>query len=160
MLRQARLSDLPLIDALWRAPENTLWIEPPEAGEIETSVAQGLAFLWESQGQPPGFAVLMTWVPRVMGLVAIACPPGQGKAFLRALLAQVFGPASLGGLNAHRIGFDVTADNARAIRLYESFGFTREGHIRECWQRPDLPDRAGDWADCYLYGLLAKEWTP
>lgn len=155
MLRQARPSDLPLIDALWRAPENALWIEPPEEGEIEEAIDAGLAFLWETQGQPPGFAVLMTWVPRVMGLSAIACPPGHGTPFFRALLAHVFGP-----LGAHRIGFDVTADNARAIRLYENFGFTREGHIRECWQRPDLPDRAGDWADCYLYGLLAKEWTP
>lgn len=149
MLRQARPTDLPLIDALWRAPGNALWIEPPEDGEIDTAIAQDLAFLWEIPGQPPGMAVLMTWVPRVMGLSAITCPPGQGKPFFRALLAHVFGP-----LNAHRIGFDVTADNARAIALYESFGFIREGHIRECWQRP-----SGDWVDCYLYGLLAKEWT-
>ena len=150
MLRQARTPDLPLIDALWRAPDNARWIEPPDEGEIEASVAAGLSFLWEAPDQPAGFAVLMTWVPRVMGLSAIACPPGQGTPFLRALLGQVFGP-----LNAHRIGFDVTADNARAIRLYERLGFQREGLIRECWQRPD-----GDWADCALYGLLARDWQP
>lgn len=150
MLRQARPSDLPLIDALWRAPENAPWIEPPDEGEIQAAIDEGFAFLWEQANQPPGMAVLMTWVPRVMGLSAITCPPGQGKPFFRALLTHVFGD-----LNAHRIGFDVTADNTRAIRLYESFGFTREGRIRECWQRP-----AGDWVDCYLYGLLAKEWTP
>ena len=158
MLRQARTTDLPTLDALWRAPENAAWIEPPEDGEIEAALDKGLAYLWQAPNQPvdqpPGMAVMMTWVPRVMGLSAITCPPGQGKPFFRALLAQVFGPQTLGGLNAHRIGFDVTADNARAIRLYESFGFTREGHIRECWQRP-----SGDWVDCYLYGLLAKEWT-
>ena len=150
MLRQARPADLPLIDALWRAPENTLWIEPPDPGEIAGSIAAGLSFLWEQPGQVPGFAVMMTWVPRVMGLSAIACPPGQGKPLLGALLAHVFGP-----LGAHRIGCDVTADNARAIRLYERLGFQREGQIRECWQRPD-----GAWVDCYLYGLLAREWTP
>lgn len=149
MLRQARPSDLPLIDALWRATENAVWIEPPDEGEIEAAIEAGLAFVWQAPGQSPGMAVLMTWVPRVMGLSAITCPKGQGKPFFSALLNHVFGP-----LNAHRIGFDVTADNARAIRLYESFGFLREGHIRECWQRP-----AGDWVDCYLYGLLAKEWT-
>lgn len=150
MLRQARISDLPLIDALWRAPDNAAWIEPPDEGEIEASLAAGLTYLWQAPGTSAGFAVLMTWVPRVFGLSAIACPPGQGAPFLRALLAQVFGP-----LNGHRIGFDVTTDNARAIRLYESFGFQREGHIRECWQRAD-----GNWTDCYLYGLLAKEWMP
>ena len=149
MLRQARPSDLPLIDALWRAPENAAWIEPPDEGEIEAAIDNGFAFLWQAPGQNPGMAVLMAWVPRVMGLSAITCPPGQGKPFFSALLAHVFGP-----LGAHRIGFDVTADNTRAIRLYESFGCTREGHIRDCWQRP-----AGDWIDCYLYGLLAKEWA-
>lgn len=149
MLRQARLSDLPLIDALWRAPDNAAWIEPPDAGEIEASLAAGLTYLWQASGASPGFAVLMTWVPRVFGLSAIACPPGQGTPFLRALLAEVFGP-----LDGHRIGFDVTTDNARAIGLYHKLGFQREGHIRECWQRA-----GGDWTDCYLYGLLAKEWT-
>lgn len=155
MLRQARSSDLPVIDALWRAPANARWIEPPEEGEIQEAIASDFAFLWQPSGQTQGFAVLMTWVPRVFGLSAIACTPGQGKPFLSALLSHVFGP-----LNAHRIGFDVTADNARAIRLYESLGFQREGLIRECWQRPAEPGQPGDWADCHLMGLLAREWRP
>lgn len=150
MLRRARISDLPRVDALWRARENAPWIEPPEEGEIEAAIAQSFCYLWEGPGPQPGFAVLMTWVPRVFGLSAIACPPGQGTPFLRAVLAEVFGP-----LKAHRIGLDVTADNARAIGLYEKLGFRREGLIRECWQRPD-----GDWSDCYLMGLLGRDWAP
>ncbi len=66
------------------------------------------------------------------------------------MLATVFGPR--GG---HRIGFDVTVDNTRALRLYDRLGFRREGHIRECWLRPD-----GQWVDCLLLGLLAREWRP
>ncbi len=150
MLVQARPSDLPQINSLWCAPENARWIEPPDAGEIEAAIDAGSAFLWRPGAFVQGFAVAMTWVPRVYGLSAIGCPTGQGRPFLRAVLAQVFGP-----LNGHRIGLDVTTDNARAIRLYESLGFQREGHIRECWQRP-----GGDWTDCYLYGLLARDWTP
>jgi RimJ/RimL family protein N-acetyltransferase len=69
---------------------------------------------------------------------------------LRALLSRVFGP-----LKAHRIGFDVTADNARALALYPKLGFQREGLVRECWRRP-----AGDWVDCALLGLLAREYQP
>lgn len=150
MLRQAEARDQALIEALWRAPANANWIEPPEAGEVGDAIAQGLGFLWEAPGQPTGLAMLMTWVPRVMGLSAIACPQGQGTPFLRAVLGQVFGP-----MNAHRIGLDVTADNARAIALYEKLGFQREGVLRECWQRP-----AGDWTNCLLMGLLARDWQP
>jgi RimJ/RimL family protein N-acetyltransferase len=43
----------------------------------------------------------------------------------------------------------------RALRLYESLGFQREGLIRECWRRPD-----GAWVDCFLLGLLQREWRP
>ena len=84
------------------------------------------------------------------GMNEATARPGQGEPLLRAVLARVFGQ-----LRGHRIGFDVTVDNERALRLYERLGFQREGHIRECWKRPD-----GNWVDCYLMGLLAREWKP
>lgn len=150
MLVGATPADHDLIEGMWLTPTNANWVEPPEPGELAEAIDAGLAFLWQIDGQAVGFAVLMTWVPRVMGLSVIATTrPGQGEPFLRALLTHVFAT-----LNAHRIGFDVTADNTRALHLYEKLGFTREGLIRECWLRP-----AGDWADCYLMGLLAREWT-
>jgi RimJ/RimL family protein N-acetyltransferase len=151
MLRRADKGDMDKVRALWLAPDNANWIEPPEMGEIEEAIEQGYAFLWEVDGTACGMAVIMTWVPQVFGLSAIATTrPGQGEPLLRALLARVFGP-----LKAHRIGFDVTADNARALALYAKLGFQREGLIRECWKRPQ-----GDWADCYLMGLLAREYRP
>jgi RimJ/RimL family protein N-acetyltransferase len=140
-----------LIDSLWRAPANARWIEPPEEGEIADAIARGHAFLWQVQGEVAGFAVLFSWVPRVMALKAIATTrPGQGELFLRAVLAHTFGP-----LAAHRIGFDVTADNSRALALYDRLGFRREGLIRECWRRED-----GTFVDCHLLGMLAREWQP
>lgn len=149
MMVQATPADHDLIERMWLAPANANWVEPPEPGEVAEAIAANLAFLWQINGQPVGFAVLMPWVPRVMGLSVIACTePGQGEPFLRAVLSHTFTT-----LNAHRIGFDVTADNARALRLYERLGFVREGLIRECWQRP-----AGDWTDCTLMGLLARDW--
>ena len=151
MLRLARAADHDLIESLWLAPTNAQWIEPPEEDEIAGAISRGEAFLWDQGGEVAGFATMMTWVPQVYGLSAlVSTEPGQGEPLLRAVLARVFGP-----LQGHRIGFDVTVDNARALRLYERLGFQREGHIRECWKRP-----GGDWVDCYLMGLLAREWTP
>jgi RimJ/RimL family protein N-acetyltransferase len=149
MLRLATERDHDWIADAWLAPTNAQWIEPPEDGEIAAAIGRGEAFLWEVEGEVTGFATIMTWVPQVYGLSAlVSTRTGQGEPLLRAVLARVFGP-----LNGHRIGFDVTVDNMRALRLYERLGFQREGHIRECWKRP-----AGDWTDCYLMGLLAREW--
>jgi len=149
MLRRAEAGDAGLIDRLWQAPANAHWIEPPDEGEIAASIDAGLSFLWEVDGTPAGFAVMMAWVPRVYGLSAIATHQrGQGAPFMRALLAHVFTE-----LDGHRIGFDVTANNARALALYAASGFVPEGRVRECWQRPD-----GAWVDCLLLGLLAREW--
>ena len=151
MLRRATLDDVARIEAMWSAPQNAPWIQPPDEGEVAASVAAGFAFVWETEGRTTGFVVLMTWVPEVFGLSAIVAErPGDGRRLLSAVLRIVFTE-----LKAHRIGFDVTADNTRAIRLYESLGFRREGHIRECWRRPD-----GLFVDCLLMGLLAREWTP
>jgi RimJ/RimL family protein N-acetyltransferase len=151
MLRRAGPEDTALINALWRAPQNAMWIEPPEGDEVADAVEQGNVYLWDTAGQVTGFAALLTWVPQVYGLSALCVTrPGTGEPLLRALLDEVF--TVRGG---HRIGFDVTVDNARALRLYDKLGFQREGHIRECWLRPD-----GRWVDCLLMGLLKREWTP
>jgi GNAT superfamily N-acetyltransferase len=151
MLRLATDREEALIAGLWLRPQNALWIEPPEEGAIAEAIAAEHAFLWEVEGEVAGFATVMTWVPEVFGLSALATTlPGQGEPLLRALLDRVFGP-----LRGHRIGFDVTVDNTRALRLYERLGFQREGQIRECWKRPQ-----GDWVDCYLMGLLEREWRP
>lgn len=55
-------------------------------------------------------------------------------------------------LNFHRIQLNVIAYNDRAIKMYESLGFIREGVFREFIQRD------GKRIDLYLYGLLRSEW--
>ena len=55
-------------------------------------------------------------------------------------------------LNLHRIQLTVFSYNERAIALYESFGFKREGVFREHLQRD------GRRYDMYLFGLLRYEW--
>jgi ribosomal protein S18 acetylase RimI-like enzyme len=150
MLRSARANQADLIARLWATQENAMWIEPPEDGEIATAITEGNAFLWEDAGDMVGFAIVIGWVPKVWGLSALAVArPGVGEPMLRAVLTEVFN-----NRDGHRIGFDVTVDNHRALRLYDRLGFQREGRLRECWLRPD-----GAWVDCYLLGLLRREWA-
>ncbi len=60
----------------------------------------------------PGFASLISRHPGVCGLSALGTTQtGIGEPFLQAILAEMFDP-----LAAHRLGLDVTADNARAWR--------------------------------------------
>jgi aminoglycoside 6'-N-acetyltransferase len=53
----------------------------------------------------------------------------------------------------HRIVIDPALANERAIRCYESVGFTRVGIMRQCWF--DHVERR--WADGLLMDLLAKD---
>lgn len=72
---------------------------------------------------------------------------GLGKEVMKLMLDFGFNE-----LNFHRIHLNVISYNERAIKLYESFGFVREGTYRE------FINRDGKRYDLYLYGLLKAEW--
>ncbi len=72
---------------------------------------------------------------------------GYGTDALRVLVRYAFHE-----LNLYRLQLDVIAANARAIRVYEKCGFTREGAMRE------FGERDGTRYDLLLYGLLCREW--
>ncbi|MDW2877477.1 MULTISPECIES: GNAT family N-acetyltransferase [Bacillaceae] len=55
-------------------------------------------------------------------------------------------------MNLHRLQLTVFSYNSRAIRLYEKFGFKKEGAFRE------FMERNGQRYDMFLYGLLRREW--
>lgn len=149
MLRPATAKDLDLIKALWLAEER--YIDPPEPLQIAEAAEAGLLFVWQLDDAVAGFAALKRWHPGVFSLAAVvSTKPGQGRALVRAVQAQVF--TALGG---HRLGLDTTYDNAKALHLFETTGFIREGVMRECWQRPD-----GEWADCIFMATLKRDWQP
>ncbi len=72
---------------------------------------------------------------------------GYGREALSLLLRFAFDE-----LNLRRLSLTVFSYNARAIRLYEGFGFQREGAFREFLVRDGQP------YDMLLYGLLEREW--
>jgi UDP-4-amino-4,6-dideoxy-N-acetyl-beta-L-altrosamine N-acetyltransferase len=56
-------------------------------------------------------------------------------------------------LNMNKLTSMVLSYNEEAIKLNESFGFTRYGHYREhCYKH-------GKYFDMYGYSLLRKDWT-
>lgn len=73
---------------------------------------------------------------------------GYGRDAIETALNYAFNE-----LNLHRISITVLAYNARAIKLYEGLGFTKEGTFREYGMRD------GKRYDMHLYGLLRPEWT-
>jgi len=64
-----------------------------------------------------------------MGMGISVAAEAQGQGIGRALMAALMDYADNWG-QVLRIELTVYADNARAIRLYESFGFQREGLMR------------------------------
>jgi RimJ/RimL family protein N-acetyltransferase len=101
-----------------------------------------------------GYAELdgILWTHRTSWLSIVVGPRdhwgrGFGGEAMRLLLWFAFAE-----LNLHRVQLTVFADNARAIRLYESLGFRREGAFRQ------FLERDGVRQDMLLYGLLASEW--
>jgi RimJ/RimL family protein N-acetyltransferase len=72
---------------------------------------------------------------------------GYGSDALQLILRYAFDE-----LNLERVGLDVIANNAAAIRAYERAGFRREGAMRHAVMRD------GEWHDRLIMGILRDEW--
>lgn len=121
------------------------WIgaEPPvdvadRAEKMRTWLAAG-AVMWvvEDEGEVVGTLGLhKTHVDGVMGLgmalVEHARGRGGGHACMRTVLDWARADPEL-----HKIELEVWPDNARAIALYEAYGFEREGLRRLHYRRRD-----------------------
>jgi RimJ/RimL family protein N-acetyltransferase len=81
--------------------------------------------------------------------IAVASPgQGFGRRLLRAVTDWVFARP-----NAHRLWFNMFADNARAHHVYLTSGFTQEGRLREARLRAD-----GSRCDSLVFSMLRSEW--
>jgi len=151
MLRPATVQDAAFVHGLWTAPDAARFIVAPEEDEIDAKTAAGDLLIWTAAGQPAGFATVTQWLPRVWSIPAVAVQDrraGSGLAMMQSVLDEMFHVR-----DAHRVGLDVTVDNAGALSLFRRLGFVTEGVWRECWCRPD-----GAWVDCVFLALLKHEW--
>ncbi|NQD68298.1 GNAT family N-acetyltransferase [Bacillus haikouensis] len=141
-----------LLDALPYKPKSEDEVKKWIAGEEHNSYR--LAIRLKESGRLIGYAELdgILWAHRVGGLsIIIGEEVCQGKGYGREAMECVLAFA-FEELNLHRLQLTVFSYNIRAIRLYESLGFTKEGSFREFLQRD------GERHDMHLYGMLSAEW--
>jgi RimJ/RimL family protein N-acetyltransferase len=101
-------------------------------------------------GTVAGYAILTLSAHRAIELtrIVMAHPGrGDGRAACLAVLEHAFG-----ALGVHRVALDVFEGNVRALNLYSSLGFRREGVLREA-----VHDR-GQFRSLIVMSVLAHEY--
>jgi RimJ/RimL family protein N-acetyltransferase len=155
-LRRAVRADIEAIMAIERRPGFESLISRSSFAEHEAMLAsRGYAYFvgLDSQHAVVAFAILRDLEDAYGNLylkrVAVLEPNGGvGFAFLQALVNWVFHETA-----AHRFWLSTFDSNARAQRVYEKLGFTRDGVLREAYRGPD-----GRRRDLTLMALLRPEW--
>jgi RimJ/RimL family protein N-acetyltransferase len=145
-VRRATIEDSRAFAAVIAAvAEERRWIatEPPVdvaafAERVRNTIANGNDPLWvlEDEGRIIGSLGLhATAVAGVATLGMSIVEPARGKGGGRALLQAAMAHALNSSL--HKVELEVWPDNERAIALYESCGFEREGERRDHYRRRD-----------------------
>ena len=155
-LRAAIADDLDAIMAIERRPGFERWVGRSSAEEHRAMMddANTAYLVGEADGEVVAFAILRNLDDphgnRYLKRVAVARPgEGVGGAFLARVVDWTFDR-----LGAHRFWLDCFAHNARAQRVYEKLGFTRDGVLREAYLGVD-----GVRRDLTMMALTRPQWA-
>jgi len=155
-LRAASAGDLDAIMAIERAPGFERWVGRSSAEEHRAMMDDvNYAYLiGEANGEVVAFAILRDLNDphgnRYLKRVAVARPDrGAGGAFLERVVDWTFDR-----VGAHRFWLDCFSHNARAQRIYEKLGFTRDGVLREAYLGAD-----GVRRDLTMMALTRPQWA-
>ena len=154
-LRAATAGDLDAIMAIERAPGFERWVGRSSADEHRALMGDPntVYLVAEAKGEVAGFAILRNLDDphgnRYLKRIAVARPgEGIGSVFLERVVDWVFGDA-----DAHRFWLDCFSYNARAQRVYEKLGFSRDGVLREAYLGGD-----GVRIDLTMMALTRSQW--
>jgi diamine N-acetyltransferase len=153
--RIATAADIPQICTLERRPEfRTLVGSWPEDHHLQMLADPNAAYIVveDPPGQIAGFAILRGLLSehRAVELkrIVIGAPnQGTGTRLLNEVADRAFGP-----YGAHRLYLDVFVNNDRARHVYETFGFRKEGIMRDAFYRD------GAYYSLVLMSLLESEY--
>ena len=155
-IRAALPEDVPQIVAIEQIPEYRSYIGawPPEEHLRAMAGADNEYFvLCSEEATVEGFVILQAIHSEHHSLylkrIAVRTP---NRGFGRALLEYAISRAFLHH-RAHRFWLDVFETNARARRVYESYGFRYDGVMREAILRD------GEYHTLALMSLLDHEYT-
>ena len=154
-LRSACMEDIPAIADLERIPEYRSFVgnwSPDEHREKMAGSDCRYLVAEPESGEVAGFAILRGLASphhsvRLQRIVVAKPGHGAGRFMLTGILEYVFHE-----LKAHRLWLDVFETNARAIHVYESLGFRREGVLREAIFRD------GEYHTQILMSILDREY--
>ena len=155
-LRAASAGDLDAILAIERTPGFEHWVGRSSA-EDHRAMMDDVNFAYlvgEAGGEVVAFAILRDLNDphgnRYLKRVAVARPDhGVGGAFLERVVDWAFDR-----VGAHRFWLDCFSHNARAQRVYERLGFTRDGVLREAYLGAD-----GVRRDLTMMALTRPQWV-
>ncbi len=153
--RNAISDDLPQIYALERLPEFRTFVGNwPMEQHLKTFADPGTAYIVaeEAQQKIAAFAILRGLQSEHRAIeikrVVVGLPnQGLGRKLLSAIADRAFGEYA-----AHRLYLDVFETNDRARHVYETFGFRKEGVMR------DAIYRDGAYHSLVLMSLLEYEY--
>jgi diamine N-acetyltransferase len=156
LLRPASPADLPHIVALERLPESRRYVgQWTEEHHVRALAGPDARYYVheDEHGQIQAYVILLGFEEGHASIEFkrfVVAEPGHGlgRCLLAELLRIVFEE-----IGVHRFFLDVVEDNHRARHLYQSFGFTEEGILREATQRD------GQWFSLVLMSLLDHEYN-
>jgi RimJ/RimL family protein N-acetyltransferase len=156
-LRPAALADLHAIMAIERTPGFERFVgRSPEAEHRAMMASSNHAyFIGEAaDGAIAAFAILRDLEDPhgnvYLKRIAVSRPDeGVGGAFFGLVVAWAFTHTA-----AHRFWLDCFAHNARAQRVYEKLGFSRDGVLRQAYRAPD-----GSRLDLTMMALTRPQWA-
>lgn len=149
-LRSANLQDITWLRTAETDPSNLQLIGSFSTEEHQRNLADGdyRYLVLEEDDSPVAFAILRGMrssggIVELKRIVATKPGKGYGRRLLKDIITYLFGE------DFRKIWLNVFTDNPRAIQVYESLGFTREGLLHEHYIEAN-----GTGRDLYVYGLL------
>jgi len=144
LVRQATLEDVEAFAAVVAEVAEEGWVatEPPVdvdafAARVRAMLADGSTFFVLDSGKRivGTLGLHPTHADGVVALGMSLLAEVRGQGWGRAMLQAAIDHAR--GAGMHKVELEVWPDNARAIALYERFGFQTEGMRRDHYRRKD-----------------------